>query len=105
MVPVRPFRRIARIARIARVARVAGLAALVRALWHDATGDWDGAHRVAQDIETPEGAWVHAYLHRKEGDLVNAGYWYRRACKPVADGALAAEWRAILRALSATPVG
>ena len=58
--------------------------ALVRALWHDATGDWDGAHRVAQDVETPEGAWVHAYLHRKEGDIGNAGYWYRRAGKPAA---------------------
>src|SRR5687768_8474926 len=44
---------------------------LVRALWHDATGDWEGAHRVAQDVETAEGAWVHAYLHRKEGDTGN----------------------------------
>ena len=42
------------------------------ALWHDAKGDWDGAHRVAQDIETTAGAWIHAYLHRKEGDASNA---------------------------------
>jgi len=73
--------------------------ALVRALWHDATGDWEGAHRVAQDIDTPEGAWVHAYLHRKEGDVGNAGYWYRRAGKPVASGSLDTEWDAIAEAL------
>jgi hypothetical protein len=73
--------------------------ALVRALWHDATGDWDGAHRVAQDDESADGAWVHAYLHRKEGDIGNAGYWYRRAGKPVASGSLADEWRAIATAL------
>ena len=73
--------------------------ALVRALWHDATGDWEGAHRVAQDIDTPEGAWVHAYLHRKEGDIGNAGYWYRRAGKPAASGSLDAEWQAIAEAL------
>jgi hypothetical protein len=72
---------------------------LIRALWHDATGDWDQAHRVAQDIETPEGAWVHAYLHRREGDVGNAGYWYRRAGKPPASGALEDEWRAIATAL------
>ena len=73
--------------------------ALVRALWHDATGDWEGAHRVAQDIDTPEGAWVHAYLHRKEGDIGNAGYWYRRAGKPAASGSLAAARQAIAEAL------
>jgi hypothetical protein len=73
--------------------------ALVRALWHDATGDWEGAHRVAQDIETPDGAWVHAYLHRKEGDAGNAGYWYRRAGRPPASGSLDAEWEAIAKAL------
>jgi hypothetical protein len=74
-------------------------APLVRALWHDATGDWDGAHRVAQDVETADGAWVHAYLHRKEGDVGNAGYWYRRAGRPAATGSLDDEWRAIATAL------
>lgn len=72
---------------------------LVRALWHDATGDWEAAHQVAQDVETADGAWVHAYLHRKEGDDGNAGYWYRRAGKPVARGPLEDEWRAIAAAL------
>jgi hypothetical protein len=72
---------------------------LVRALWHDATGDWEGAHRVAQDVDTADGAWVHAYLHRKEGDAGNAGYWYRRAGRPAASGSLEAEWQAIATAL------
>ena len=72
---------------------------LVLALWHDARGDWDEAHRVAQDVETLDGAWVHAYLHRKEGDAGNAAYWYHRAQRPVASGALEAEWRAIATAL------
>jgi hypothetical protein len=52
----------------------------------------DAAHRVAQDVDGGDGAWVHAYLHRKEGDLSNAGYWYRRATRPVASGPLDAEW-------------
>jgi hypothetical protein len=72
---------------------------LIRALWHDATGDWDMAHTVAQDVGTAEGSWVHAYLHRKEGDLANAGYWYRRAGKPIATGSLEDEWREIAAAL------
>jgi hypothetical protein len=73
--------------------------ALIRALWHDATGDWDGAHRIAQDVQTADGAWIHAYLHRKEGDVSNAGYWYRQAGKPQASGSLDAEWQAIAAAL------
>jgi len=72
---------------------------LVRALWHDATGDWEGAHRVAQDVDDADGAWVHAYLHRKEGDVGNAGYWYRRAGRPAATGSFDDEWRAIATAL------
>ena len=68
------------------------------ALWHDAHGDWNRAHEVAQDIPDPDGAWVHAYLHRKEGDASNAAYWYRRAGKPVATGSLEEEWRQIVSA-------
>lgn len=49
------------------------------ALWWDARGDWAKAHEVAQDVESADGAWVHAYLHRKEGDMGNAAYWYRTA--------------------------
>ena len=62
------------------------------ALWWAAKGAWDQAHKIVQDEDTPEAAWVHAYLHRVEGDLGNAGYWYRRAGKPVASGPLESEW-------------
>ena len=72
---------------------------LVKALWHDATGDWAGAHDVVQNIESAEAAWIHAYLHRKEGDLQNAQYRYRRAGKPAATGPLPDEWREIAHAL------
>lgn len=71
----------------------------LRALWHDMRGNWDEAHRVAQDVDDETGAWVHAYLHRKEGDLSNASYWYRRAGRPVATGSLEEEWRSIVSAL------
>ncbi len=73
----------------------ADLPAALQALWHDARGDWEAAHNVAQDVPDPDGAWVHAYLHRKEGDASNAAYWYRRARKPVATGSLDAEWQEI----------
>jgi hypothetical protein len=73
----------------------AGLSLALQALWHDARGDWEAAHGRAQDQDDRDGAWVHAYLHRKEGDLANAGYWYRRAQRPDASGALEAEWEAI----------
>jgi hypothetical protein len=71
----------------------------VLALWHDAKGNWDAAHHVAQDIEDASGAWVHAYLHRKEGDAGNAAYWYRRAGRPVAVTSLDEEWTQIATAL------
>ena len=75
----------------------------VQALWHDARGDWERAHAAAQEDHGRDGAWVHAYLHRKEGDRGNAGYWYVRAGRPVpaASVTLEAEWEAIARALLA----
>ena len=76
-----------------------GLPPALVALWHDGRGDWATAHQVAQEIEGRDGAWVHAYLHRKEGDAGNAAYWYRRARRPAATGALDAEWRAIVEGL------
>jgi hypothetical protein len=76
-----------------------GLSAALTALWHDGRADWEAAHRVAQDIDTSEGAWIHAYLHRKEGDPANAAYWYRRAAKAVPSMPLDAEWDAIATAL------
>lgn len=71
---------------------------LLVALWHDAQGDWEAAHNIAQEIHTRDGAWLHAYLHRKEGDQWNAGYWYRQAGKPVFTGSLEAEWEELVRA-------
>lgn len=57
----------------------AGLEPLLLALWYEAKGDWEKCHTIVQDIDTKEAARIHAYLHRKEGDLWNADYWYRRA--------------------------
>ena len=71
------------------------LPTLLRALWHDAKGDWERAHQLAQDVETEDGAWVHAYLHRKEGDLANARYWYRRGNRADHPGSLDDEWAEI----------
>jgi hypothetical protein len=72
---------------------------LLRALWHDAKGDWARAHEIVQDEEGRDAAWVHAYLHRKEGDLSNAGYWYRRAGKPMCKASLEQEWETVAAAL------
>jgi hypothetical protein len=69
------------------------------ALWHDARGDWEKSHNVAQDVDDAGGSWVHAYLHRKEGDLGNASYWYRRAHRPVASDSLKEEWVRIVTEL------
>ena len=75
------------------------LSPALAALWHDARGEWDRAQQCAQDDEGAKDAcaWVHAYLHRKEGDPGNAAYWYRRAGKPVPASTLPLpeEWRAI----------
>jgi hypothetical protein len=78
-----------------------GLSAPLHALWHDAHGDWDTAHTIAQDVGDDTGAWVHAYLHRKEGDLGNAGYWYRRARRPESRAPLDREWAEIVTTLLA----
>jgi len=69
----------------------------LRALWWDGRGDWEKAHEIAQDVAGSDGAWVHAYLHRKEGDEGNAGYWYRRAGRMVARGDLKLEREAMVR--------
>jgi len=69
---------------------------LLAALWWDARGDWARAHEIAQDVGSSDGAWVHAYLHRKEGDEWNAEYWYRRAGRPHSRAQLDAEWEEIV---------
>jgi hypothetical protein len=76
-----------------------GLSPALLALWWDGKDDWDAAHRAAQAGEDDASAWVHAYLHRKEGDLDNARYWYRRSGKPESHATLREEWQAIARAL------
>ena len=88
-------------ASLTRPAPPAHLPPALCALWHDARHGWDAAHDLAQDDTSRDGAWVHAYLHRKEGDPGNAGYWYARAGRPVASGSLPAEWEAMVRALLA----
>lgn len=83
----------------------AGCSAPLQALWQDRKGDWEQAHRLVQDDPGRAAAWVHAYLHRKEGDHGNAGYWYARAGRPAVApaAALDAEWEAIARALLGDP--
>ena len=75
----------------------AGLAPALTALWWDAKNNWDKAHKIVMDEGGADCAWVHAYLHRREGDVENAGYWYGQAGRPAASGALPDEWAAILR--------
>jgi hypothetical protein len=86
-------------ASLSGAAPASGLDAPLAALWWAAKGNWDAAHKIAQDQDTPDSAWVHAYLHRVEGDLGNAGYWYLRAGKPVAAGPIETEWERITSAL------
>lgn len=76
-----------------------GVDGALQALWRDAKGEWDEAHRLAQGQDNATGAWVHAYLHRVEGDLANADYWYRRADKPASTAPLSEEWDEIAAAL------
>jgi hypothetical protein len=71
----------------------------LQALWWAAKGDWEKAHPIVMNDDSAEAAWVHAYLHRVEGDLPNAGYWYRTAGKPAGKGPLDDEWSAIAAAL------
>ena len=77
----------------------AGLDHALAGLWWNAKGDWTKAHEAAQQDEGPRGAWVHAYLHRKEGDTDNAAYWYERAGRSADQGLLQSEWLAIAAAL------
>jgi hypothetical protein len=76
-----------------------GLPILLKAMWYDGKGDWHTAHELAQDVHSREGSWIHAYLHRKEGDLGNAGYWYNRAGKNMPASSLEAEWEFITHEL------
>jgi hypothetical protein len=86
---------------VAKAAPSRDLAPPVEALWWAAKGEWDKAHKIVMNDDSREAAWVHAYLHRVEGDLPNAGYWYRTAGKPVCQETLEAEWSAVAAALLA----
>jgi hypothetical protein len=78
-----------------------GLTTAAQALWFARADRWDEAHDLCQDVPDPAGAWIHAHLHRQEGDLGNAAYWYARAGRemPPQETSLASEWTAIAEAL------
>ncbi len=70
----------------------ASITLYLKALWHDRKGDWEMAHDIAQALPDSNGSWIHAYLHRKEGDAANAGYWYHKAGKQMPAYSLEKEW-------------
>lgn len=70
---------------------------LLLVLWHDAKGDWEKSHSIASEIDTKEGSLLHAYLHRKEGDLWNADYWYKRAGTKRINSSLDEEWKLLVQ--------
>lgn len=76
-----------------------GVSVPLAALWWAAKGDWNKAHVTVQPHVGADASWVHAYLHRREGEMSNAAYWYRRADKPYAKGSLEAEWEQIVAEL------
>ncbi len=76
-----------------------GLSVYLQAMWHDAVGDRAQAHSLVDGLEDPIGCWVHAYLHRKEPNIWNADYWYRRAGKNRPDSSLDEEWETIAKTL------
>jgi len=79
-----------------------GLSPYLLSLWYDAKGDWTKAHDIIQDEENKNGSWIHAYLHRKEGDIWNADYWYRRAGKTRPSHSLDDEWKEIANDILST---
>ena len=74
-----------------------GLTIHQEALWWDRKGDWDKAHDLVNDLDNRQAAHVHAYLHRKEGDLWNVDYWYRRAKRQRHSGTLEEEWEELVK--------
>jgi hypothetical protein len=86
-------------ASLAEPAPPAAISPALAALWWAAKSDWERAHDLVNDLDGSDAAWVHGHLHRVEGDLGNAGYWYRRAGKAPSSAALAAEREAIIKAL------
>jgi hypothetical protein len=77
-----------------------GATPALAALWRAGRGEWAEAHAIVQDEPDADSAWVHAHLHRQEGDLANAAYWYRRAGRPEARGSIEDEWAEIVGVLA-----
>lgn len=75
------------------------LSPYLQSLWHDANGNWETAHNLIQDLPDKTAAWIHAYLHRKEGDVFNANYWYNKAGKRMPGYALEKEWEEMVKEL------
>ena len=75
----------------------ANISVYLQSLWYDAKNNWDGAHETIQDVNDKTAAWIHAYLHRKEGDVFNANYWYNRAGRRMPGYSLQQEWEEIVR--------
>lgn len=73
-----------------------GIGPVLQALWWAKKGDWNHAHELAQSQAGRDGSWVHAYLHRVEGDDANAGYWYRQAGQPYPEQSLDEEWQSLV---------
>jgi hypothetical protein len=78
----------------------AGLSVPLQALWWDAKGDWARAHGLVDELGTPEGMAVHAYLHSKQGVAQNADYWYGRAGRGYQRSSLEGEWEALVEGLT-----
>ena len=70
----------------------------LEALWYDAKGNWEASHKIIQEVDDKNAAWIHAYLHRKEGDIFNADYWYRQAGKKRPALSLEEEWQELIEA-------
>jgi hypothetical protein len=87
------------LASLSKPAPPAGLSGELAALWWLRKGDWTAAHELVQALDSADAAWIHAHLHRVEGDGDNAAYWYRRAAQPIATVPTTDEWQAILAAL------
>ena len=71
----------------------------LKALWYAGKNEWNTAHKLIQDVDDKNASWIHAYLHRKEGDIGNADYWYRRADKSRPSVSLEKEWEEIVSTL------
>lgn len=76
-----------------------GVNGLLKAMWYTANNEWNAAHRIAQENDSIYGSWVHAYLHREEGDTGNASYWYAQAGKMMPETSLESEWDEITKEL------